>query len=73
VIRQDAAGSVADRNRRYLGEDAVGGACRRSYQRRAAPGRSRSAKRLNHPIAGQMTFTYETMELAANQGLYLIV
>jgi transcriptional regulator with XRE-family HTH domain len=31
------------------------------------------AKRLNHPLAGQITFTYETMELAADQGLYLIV
>jgi transcriptional regulator with XRE-family HTH domain len=31
------------------------------------------AKRLNHPVVGQMTFTYETMELAADQGLYLIV
>jgi MmyB-like transcription regulator ligand binding domain len=31
------------------------------------------AKRLNHPIVGPMTFTYETMELAADEGLYLIV
>jgi len=31
------------------------------------------AKRLNHPLIGQITFTYETMELAADQGLYLIV
>ena len=31
------------------------------------------AKRLNHPLVGQMTFTYETMELAADEGLYLIV
>ena len=31
------------------------------------------AKRLNHRLAGPMTFTYETMELAADQGLYLIV
>jgi transcriptional regulator with XRE-family HTH domain len=31
------------------------------------------AKRLNHPLAGPLTFTYETMELAADQGLYLIV
>lgn len=30
------------------------------------------AKRLNHPLAGQMTFTYETMELTADEGLYLI-
>ena len=30
------------------------------------------AKRLNHPLIGQMTFTYETMELAADEGLYLI-
>jgi transcriptional regulator with XRE-family HTH domain len=30
------------------------------------------AKRLNHPLVGQMTFTYETMELAADEGLYLI-
>jgi MmyB-like transcription regulator ligand binding domain len=30
-------------------------------------------KRLNHPIVGQMTFTYETMELAADEGLFLIV
>ena len=30
------------------------------------------AKRLNHPLVGQMTFTYETMELTADQGLYLI-
>ena len=31
------------------------------------------AKRLNHPLVGQMAFTYETMELAADEGLYLIV
>ena len=31
------------------------------------------AKLLNHPLVGQITFTYETMELAADQGLYLIV
>lgn len=31
------------------------------------------AKRLNHPLIGPMTFTYETMELAADEGLYLIV
>ena len=30
------------------------------------------AKRLNHPLVGQMTFTYETMELAADEGLFLI-
>jgi MmyB-like transcription regulator ligand binding domain len=31
------------------------------------------AKRLNHPLVGQLTFTYETMEPAADEGLYLIV
>src|SRR5207244_2919210 len=31
------------------------------------------AKRLNHPLIGQLTFNYETMELAADEGLYLIV
>jgi transcriptional regulator with XRE-family HTH domain len=31
------------------------------------------AKRVNHPLVGQLTFTYETMELAADEGLYLIV
>ncbi|MEU9367610.1 hypothetical protein AB0D71_23545 [Streptomyces avermitilis] len=31
------------------------------------------SKRLNHPLAGQLTFTFETMELAADEGLYLIV
>jgi transcriptional regulator with XRE-family HTH domain len=31
------------------------------------------AKRLNHPLVGELTFTYETMELAADEGLYLIV
>lgn len=31
------------------------------------------SKRLNHPLAGQLTFNYETMELAADEGLYLIV
>jgi MmyB-like transcription regulator ligand binding domain len=31
------------------------------------------AKRLNHPLVGPMTFTYETMELAADQGLFFIV
>src|SRR5437868_764666 len=30
------------------------------------------AKRLNHPLVGRLTFTYETMELAADEGLYLI-
>jgi hypothetical protein len=28
---------------------------------------------LNHPLVGQLTVTYETMELAADEGLYLIV
>ncbi|MEU1457935.1 MmyB family transcriptional regulator [Streptomyces avermitilis] len=27
----------------------------------------------DHPLAGQLTFNYETMELAADEGLYLIV
>ena len=31
------------------------------------------AKRLNHPLVGQLTFNYETMELAADDGLHLIV
>jgi transcriptional regulator with XRE-family HTH domain len=31
------------------------------------------AKSLNHPLVGQMTFSYETMELAVDEGLYLIV
>jgi transcriptional regulator with XRE-family HTH domain len=31
------------------------------------------AKRLNHPIAGPLTFNYEAMELAADEGLSLIV
>jgi transcriptional regulator with XRE-family HTH domain len=31
------------------------------------------AKRLNHPLVGPLTFAYETMELAADEGLYLIV
>jgi transcriptional regulator with XRE-family HTH domain len=31
------------------------------------------AKRLNHPVVGEITFTYETMELAADEGLFLIV
>ena len=31
------------------------------------------AKRLNHPVAGPLTFNYEAMELAADQGLVLIV
>lgn len=31
------------------------------------------AKGLNHPVVGPLTFTYETMELAADEGLYLIV
>ncbi len=31
------------------------------------------AKRLNHPVVGRMTFAYETMELAADEGLFLIV
>jgi len=30
------------------------------------------AKRLNHPLVGQLTVTYETMESAADDGLYLI-
>ena len=31
------------------------------------------ARRLNHPLIGALTVNYETMELAADQGLYLIV
>jgi len=31
------------------------------------------AKRLNHPIVGELTFEYETMDLAADEGLSLIV
>jgi transcriptional regulator with XRE-family HTH domain len=31
------------------------------------------AKRLNHPVVGQLTVNYETMQLAADEGLYLIV
>ena len=30
------------------------------------------AKRLNHPLVGQLTFTYETMELGADEGLFLV-
>lgn len=30
------------------------------------------AKRLNHPLVGQLTFTYETMKFAADEGLFLI-
>jgi hypothetical protein len=31
------------------------------------------AKRLNHPIVGELTFNDEAMELAADEGLFLIV
>ena len=31
------------------------------------------AKRINHPLVGGMTFNYETMELTADEGLYLIM
>ncbi|MFE7173793.1 helix-turn-helix transcriptional regulator [Streptomyces sp. NPDC057616] len=31
------------------------------------------AKRINHPLVGELTFTYEAMELAADDGLFLIV
>ncbi|WP_329375404.1 helix-turn-helix domain-containing protein [Streptomyces sp. NBC_01483] len=31
------------------------------------------AKRLDHPLVGELTFNYETMELTADDGLYLIV
>ncbi|MFC1432492.1 helix-turn-helix domain-containing protein [Streptacidiphilus sp. N1-3] len=31
------------------------------------------AKRITHPLVGDMTFTYETMHLTADEGLYLIV
>jgi hypothetical protein len=48
---------------------ATGGSRARHEVRRHRAG----AKRLNHPLVGQMTFTYETMELAADEGLYLIV
>jgi hypothetical protein len=37
------------------------------------PSLAAGAKRLNHPLVGQLTFTYETMELAADDGLHLIV
>ncbi len=31
------------------------------------------AKRVNHPVVGELTFEYETMDLAADEGLSLIV
>ena len=34
---------------------------------------STGAKRLNHPVVGPLTFNYEVMELAADEGLVLIV
>lgn len=34
---------------------------------------STGAKRLNHPVVGPLTFNYEAMELAADEGLVLIV
>ncbi|HLK76264.1 MAG TPA: helix-turn-helix transcriptional regulator [Streptosporangiaceae bacterium] len=46
---------------------------RRRWARHEVRRHRAGAKRLNHPVVGQMTFTYETMELAADQGLYLIV
>ena len=46
----------------------VGRWARHEFRRHRA-----GAKRLNHPLAGQLTFTYETMELAADDGLFLIV
>jgi hypothetical protein len=46
---------------------------RQRWARHEARRHRAAAKRLNHPLAGQMTFTYETMELAADEGLYLIV
>ena len=34
---------------------------------------STGAKRINHPVVGPLTFNYEAMELAADEGLVLIV
>ncbi|WP_034260866.1 helix-turn-helix domain-containing protein [Actinospica robiniae] len=31
------------------------------------------AKRITHPLVGEMTFNYETMQLTADEGLYLII
>ncbi|WP_457031098.1 helix-turn-helix domain-containing protein [Kitasatospora sp. P5_F3] len=31
------------------------------------------AKRINHPLVGELTFTYETTQLTADDGLYLIL
>ncbi|MFF2078540.1 helix-turn-helix transcriptional regulator [Kitasatospora sp. NPDC058162] len=31
------------------------------------------AKRVNHPLVGELTFTYETTQLTADDGLYLIL
>ncbi|WP_329587294.1 helix-turn-helix transcriptional regulator [Kitasatospora sp. NBC_01250] len=31
------------------------------------------AKRITHPLVGDMTFNYETMQLTADEGLYLII
>ncbi|WP_282203303.1 helix-turn-helix domain-containing protein [Kitasatospora fiedleri] len=46
---------------------------RRRWARHEVRRHRAGAKRLTHPLVGDMTFTYETMELTADDGLFLIV
>ena len=46
---------------------------RQRWARHEVHRHSTGAKRLNHPVAGPLTFNYEAMELAADEGLVLIV
>ena len=46
---------------------------RQRWARHEVHRHSTGAKRLNHPVVGPLTFNYEAMELAADNGLVLIV
>jgi transcriptional regulator with XRE-family HTH domain len=46
---------------------------RQRWARHEVHRHSTGAKRINHPVVGPLTFNYEAMELAADEGLVLIV
>ncbi|GAA1093904.1 helix-turn-helix transcriptional regulator [Kitasatospora arboriphila] len=50
-----------------------GDAFRQRWARHDVRHHRAGAKRIHHPLAGDLTFTYETAQLAADDGLYLIL
>ena len=54
-------------------DEARGDTFRQRWARHEVRRHRAGAKRLNHPLVGELTINYETMELAADDGLSLIV